>query len=294
MLVFILSFLQHKSAFDSFLFAVSLAVAAVPEGLPAVMTITLAIGVERMSREKAVVRKLNAIETLGSITLVATDKTGTLTTNEMKVKKIWVEGKTYEIKHAPSITANKTFHNLVLNGVLCSTASLVLKTETGRYDVIGDTTEGALLLMATELGQDTRAIKADWEIIEEQPFDPSIKRMTVVVKKGSEKRTFTKGSPEAILSYCELFLKDNHAQKLDKALREKIESEFESYARKGLRMLAFAEDRTFIGFVGIADPVRAEAAEAVKSAHRAGIKVVMLTGDSPLTAEAIGLETGII
>ena len=291
--VFALSFLRDKNAFESFLFAVSLAVAAVPEGLPAVMTITLAIGVDKMSKEKAIVRKLNAIETLGSVTLVATDKTGTLTTNEMKVKKIWVDGKTYDTHHAAKLKS-RAFDDLTLNGILCSTASLVLKVEPGHFDVIGDTTEGALLLMAKDLGMNPESIKAEWEVIEEQPFDATIKRMTVVVKKGGTKRTFTKGSPEAILEYCIHIFHDDKVIPLDDKKRSEINKEFEIYARKGLRMLAFAEDNVFLGFVGIADPVRPEVADAVKKAYAAGIRVVMLTGDSPLTAEAIGLETGII
>lgn len=291
--VFILSFLKDKNAFESFLFAVSLAVAAVPEGLPAVMTITLAIGVDKMSKEKAIVRKLHAIETLGSVTLVATDKTGTLTTNEMKVKKIWVEGKTYDTHQALKLK-NRAFEDLTLNGILCSTASLVLKVEPGRFDVIGDTTEGALLLMAKDLGMNPENIKAEWEVIDEQPFDATIKRMSVVVKKGKIKRTFTKGSPEAILQYCTQIIHKDKIVPLDDKTRSEIGKEFETYARKGLRMLAFAEDNVFLGFVGIADPVRPEVSDAVKKAFAAGIRVVMLTGDSPLTAEAIGLETGII
>src|SRR3989338_2035773 len=150
--VFFLSFVQDKNALESFLFAVSLAVAAVPEGLPAVMTITLAIGVERMAKKKAIVRKLNAIEALGSITVIATDKTGTLTANQMRVKKIFVENNVYEITNPPLLT-NHPFSKIVLNGILCSTAALVTKIDHGKdFDIIGDATEGALLLMAHKVG----------------------------------------------------------------------------------------------------------------------------------------------
>ncbi len=292
-LVFVLSFVQHKNAFESFLFAVSLAVAAVPEGLPAVMTITLAIGVERMSKAKAIVRKLNAIETLGSVTLVATDKTGTLTTNQMKVKKLWVEGQTHDVHRLASLKA-PAFHDLLLNGVLCSTASLVMKVDPKGFDVIGDTTEGALLLLANDLGLDPKATKESWAVVKEQPFDAVTKRMSVTVEQGKIRRTFTKGSPESVLALCDHVRHEGRDVLMTAERRAEIDGAFSDYARQGLRMLAFAEDKTFLGFVGIADPVRPEVAQAVRSARQAGIRVVMLTGDSPLTAEAIGLETGIV
>lgn len=281
--VFFLSFAQEKNWFESFLFAVSLAVAAVPEGLPAVMTITLAIGVERMAKRKAIVRKLNAIETLGSVTLVATDKTGTLTRNEMAVKKIWVGGKTYDASDAKKIQT-EDFAELINNSILCSTSSLVQKEGEKRWDVIGDTTEGALLMLGKEIGINYEDRRTDWETVKMTPFDATLKRMEVKVKKGKEQRHYYKGSPESILAIC----------KMEEKERSSIEKEFESFARKGLRMLAFASGERFLGFVGIADPVRPEVVHSVESARHAGIKVVMLTGDSPLTAEAIALETGLI
>jgi len=281
--VFGLSFVQNKDWFESFFFAVSLAVAAVPEGLPAVMTITLAIGVERMAHKKAIVRKLNAIETLGSITLVATDKTGTLTRNEMAVKKIWVAGKTHDVSGASSIK-ERDFIEILNNSILCSTSSLARKEGSDRFDVIGDTTEGALLMLAKDLGINYEDRRAEWEIVDMVPFDATLKLMAVKVKKGKEHHHYLKGAPESILSVC----------KMEEKERVAIEREFEVYARKGLRMLAFAEGDRFLGFVGIADPVRPEVTASVERARHAGIKVVMLTGDSPLTAEAIALETGLI
>ena len=198
--VFILSFIQDKSLIESFIFAVSLAVAAVPEGLPAVITITLAMGVERMAKKKAIVRKLNAIEALGSITVIATDKTGTLTANQMKVKKIFVENSVYEITHPPLLT-NHPFSKMVLNGILCSTASLVTKVDHGRdFDIIGDATEGALLLMAHDVGMIPETVREKWKIIDELPFNPVTKQMTMVALSGKEKIILTKGAPESILS----------------------------------------------------------------------------------------------
>lgn len=301
LIVFILSFIQDKSLLESFLFAVSLAVAAVPEGLPAVMTITLAIGVERMAKKGAIVRKLNSIEALGSVTLVATDKTGTLTTNQMRVKKIFVDGAVFDSEKPPKST-DPAFLKLVMNGVLCSTASVVEK-EDGEYEVIGDSTEGALLIMANRVGITPHLMKTDWQIIDEQPFDAVTKRMTVIVTNGKEKTVFTKGAPESILSICTHVLSKNVHVPLTKVRKVAIEKEFERFAKQGLRMIALSykehrgghieSDQVFLGFVGIADPMRSGIREAVSKARNAGIKVVMITGDSPLTARVIATEAGI-
>jgi Ca2+-transporting ATPase len=303
LLVFILSFIQDKSLIESFIFSVSLAVAAVPEGLPAVMTITLAIGVERMAKKKAIVRKLNAIEALGSVTLIATDKTGTLTANQMRVKKIFVENNVYEITHPPLLT-NHPFSKIVLNGILCSTAALVTKIDHGDFDIIGDATEGALLLMAHKVGMIPETVREKWKIIDERPFNPVTKRMTMMALDGKKKIVLTKGAPESILSISSQILIGNKPTPLTPHYISRIESEFERFARQGLRMIAFSykenissnleKDQIFLGFVGIADPVREEVFAAVKKTQEAGIKVIMITGDSPLTAEAIGIETGII
>ena len=302
--VFILSFIQEKSLIESFIFAVSLAVAAVPEGLPAVMTITLAIGVERMAKKKAIVRKLNAIEALGSITVIATDKTGTLTANQMRVKKIFVENNVYEITNPPLLT-NHPFSKIVLNGILCSTAALVTQVDHGDdFDIIGDATEGALLLMAHKVGINPETVRKQWNITNELPFDPVTKRMAMAVTNGKEKFVFSKGAPESILSISSHILTGNKPIPLTPHHISLIEREFERFARQGLRMIAFSykennnsnieKDQIFLGFVGIADPVRGEVKEAVRKTQEAGIKVIMITGDNPLTAEAIGIEAGII
>ena len=305
-IVFILSFVQNKSLIESFIFAVSLAVAAVPEGLPAVMTITLAIGVEQMAKKKAIVRKLNAIEALGSVTVIATDKTGTLTANQMRVKKIFVENNVYEIANPPLLT-NHPFSKIVLNGILCSTATLVTKIDHGKdFDIIGDATEGALLLMAHKVGITPDEVRKKWKIIDELPFNPVTKRMTMVAHDGkNEKMVLTKGSPESILSISSKILIGSKPIPMSPHHIARIEKEFEHFARQGLRMIAFSykendssntleKNQIFLGFVGIADPVRDEVLEAVKKTQEAGIKVIMITGDNQLTAEAIGIETGII
>ena len=295
-IVFVLSFIQDKTIIESFIFAVSLAVAAVPEGLPAVMTITLAIGVERMSKKKAIVRKLNAIETLGSVSLIATDKTGTLTQNRMTVKKIWLGNLNYDAKNPPSLN-NHGFKLMLENGNICSTASLMTTLNHPKQNTIGDPTEIALLSLSLDTGLDPNKSRSNWKIIDEFPFDSVTKKMMVLAKNNNKTVLFAKGAPESILNLCTGL---THVEKT------KLNKAFQDYAKKGLRMIAFSykqdkaalkdqeKNHRFIGFVGISDPIRPEVAQAVKLAHKAGVKVVMITGDNMLTAEAIAVESGII
>ncbi|MFZ2206969.1 MAG: cation-translocating P-type ATPase [Microgenomates group bacterium] len=300
-IVFIVSILRGEAYFPTFLLAISLAVAVVPEGLPAVMTITLAIGVNEMSKKKSIVRKLSAIEALGSITLIATDKTGTLTTNKMKVKEVFVDDKTY-IDELPALE-NHPFMHLVQNGILCSTASLVYKHDHGANDVLGDPTEGALLFMAKEIGLDIESERKKNTLIEESPFDSVTKRMSVLIK--NEQTLYTKGAPESVLEVCTSVQKGTQTHPLTGEERKKIESQMDAWARKGLRVLAFSYktnstnvtqlmQSTFLGMVAIHDAPRPEVREAVERAQQAGIRVVMITGDNERTAEAIGVTAGIM
>src|SRR3989339_1476229 len=311
--VFIISFFRGSGYFPAFLLAISLAVAVVPEGLPAVMTITLSLGVKEMSRRKSIVRKLSAIEALGSVTLVATDKTGTLTTNKMKVSELFVDDKLYEIHNLPRLE-NHPFSLLVQNGIVCSTASLVYVHDHGRYDVLGDPTEGALLYLAHEVGIQTEEVRKKWVTIDENPFDSVTKRMSVVVSHQKEKLLFSKGAPESILEISNTIQKGNKAEPLTLEERKKIEDQMEKWTKKGLRVLAFSykqlksaqtktdpsrsqlisTDLTFLGLVAIHDAPRPEVNEAVARAKNAGINVVMITGDNEKTAEAVGVVAGII
>lgn len=313
-LVFIISILRGDAYFPTFLLAISLAVAVVPEGLPAVMTITLAIGVNEMSKKKSIVRKLSAIEALGSITLIATDKTGTLTTNKMKVKEVFVDDNVYSTD-LPRME-NHPFMHLVQNGVLCSTASLVYKHDHGTYDVLGDPTEGALLFMAKDLGIDIEDERKKNPITDELSFDSVTKRMSVLVissesrVKGPGSILYSKGAPESILEICTSIQKGTQVHPLTREERKKIEDQMEAWASKGLRVLAFSYSETsnnlkleiknlklneevFLGMVAIHDAPRPEVKEAVKRAQQAGIRVVMITGDNERTAEAIGVLSGI-
>lgn len=291
-IVFLVSLFEGTGYFPAFLLAVSLAVAVVPEGLPAVMTITLAIGMKKMAGKKAIVRKLSAIEALGSITLIATDKTGTLTTNKMQVKEIYGE--------------NKARNLLILNGILCSTASLVYIHDHGTWDVLGDPTEGALLYLAQKQGINIEEIRKEWQLIDEKPFDSVTKMMTVAVRPVKRGRggsiQFTKGAPESILNICNKILIGNKEIKMTDKEKEKVKKQVDKWASQGLRVLAFSfnkienfqKNAIFLGMVAIHDAPRPEIKEAIIKAKRAGIKVVMITGDNEKTAEAIGVSSGLM
>ncbi|MEK7597765.1 MAG: cation-translocating P-type ATPase [Patescibacteria group bacterium] len=304
-IVFLVSLFEGTGYFPAFLLSVSLAVAVVPEGLPAVMTITLAIGMKKMASKKAIVRKLSAIEALGSITLIATDKTGTLTTNKMQVKEIFVDNKTINVG-ADLISARSKgrlqespLQLLTLNGILCSTASLVYIHDHGAWDVLGDPTEGALLFMAQKQGLNIEEIRKNWQLIDEKPFDSVTKMMSVVVKGRTFPKvrpyiTFSKGAPESILNICDKIMIGNKEIKLTEDEKKKIKKQVDEWASKGLRVLAFSKNKAFLGMVAIYDAPRPEVKEAIQKAKKAGIKVIMITGDNEKTAEAIGVSSGLI
>lgn len=318
-IVFIISLVEGSGYFPAFLLSVSLAVAVVPEGLPAVMTITLAIGMKTMAGKKAIIRKLSAIESLGSITLIATDKTGTLTTNKMQVKEIFVDEKTMSIDESAEILSqlnspakgglrhlvsknftSSSIYYLILNGILCSTASLVYIHDHGAWDVLGDPTEGALLYLAQKAGLSIEDIRKDWQLIDEKLFDSVTKMMTVVVRRLSLSKdnlhlVLSKGAPESILNVCDKILIGDKEEPLTIEKREKIKKQVEAWASKGLRVLAFSYNSgIFLGMVAIHDAPRPEVKEAIFKAKRAGIKVIMITGDNEKTAEAIGVSSGLI
>lgn len=328
--VFVLTLAEGSSYLESFLLAVSLSVAVVPEGLPAIMTITLALGVKEMAKRKAIVRKLAAIEALGSITLIATDKTGTLTQNKMNVKKIYLNTQEYDSDKLPTLM-DPAFSKLVVNGTVCSTASLVkVHDHHGHYDVLGDPTEGALLYLAHDVGLDIDMTREQWKLLDEDPFESTTKTMSVLVKHNNQMVVFRKGALESILAESSCILSGTKKEKLTDEKRKEIEEKAEEWAGKGLRILAFSFDDTsvaplakklhgakaqdakpeyevppftsspdgndmvFIGMVGIHDPPRPESRDAILRARRAGIKTVMITGDNEKTAEAIATGVGLL
>ncbi len=312
--IFLLQLARGGDLLEMFLVAVSLAVAAVPEGLPAVVTLVLALGLHRMVRRNALIRKLPSVETLGSVTVICSDKTGTLTRNEMTIQKIVAGCHTYTVTgsgYSPQgefLEDGRTVSpqcepDLVLTltaGVLCNHARLV-RREDDRWDVIGDPTEGALVVAAEKAG-------LSWEtqgrVLHEIPFDSERKAMSVVVEDPSGQAfMYTKGAPEVILSMCSRERRDGTDVVLDPARRRSILVTGATLAAEALRTLALAYKRVdglpgepteealvFLGLVGMKDPPREEAKQAVGRCHEAGIRPVMITGDHPATALAVARE----
>ncbi len=276
--------------------SISLAVAAVPEGLPAVTTLILALGVLRMARRNAIVRRLAAVETLGSTTVICTDKTGTLTENRMTVQEYFLaNGK--RIKPTEKCNDDENFARLLRVSLLCNEATFHSATK----DEIGDPTETALLVAVHKFGLDILEERAKFKKLHEVPFESKTKRMTTVLQ-GSEGDSFAvlKGSPAIVLEACSDYLnEENITIPLDQKKRESFLKINDLMADEALRVLAFADKEkvsdfaeiedgfTFLGFVGMSDPPRTGIAEAIEEAKAAGIRIVMLTGDQISTAKAI-------
>ncbi len=296
-----------------FLTAISLAVAAIPEGLPAVVTVSLAIGLQRMARRNALIRRLPAVEALGSATVICSDKTGTLTVGVMNIREVVVAGGTVEvtgegyqpegalIRDGEELDArDPEIGELLRAGVLCNDASLVKE---GQWKVLGDGTEGTLLVLARKAGLDPEELRERYPRTGEDPFDSERKRMTTVHVIDGEVRSYTKGAAESVLPsvlpLCTHILVDGRRTEMDDAMRESFLAKDREMASRALRVLALSygqgkeEDLTFLGLVGMLDAPRKEAAEAVARCHTAGIRVMMITGDHQLTAEAIAEEMGI-
>lgn len=301
--------ISHGFTFISILLtAVSLAVAAVPEGLPAVITVSLAIGTQRMAKKKAILRKLTAIESLGGITVIATDKTGTLTRNEMRVTRVWVQDAVQPLD-SNVFQKNAALSDLITTGVICNNASLALIKGHGTFDVVGDKTEGALLLLTRTLGLGYEQIKETGTLVEEFAFDPKSKTMSVVWKAGKETFVHTKGAPESILARSSHIVTKTGTHVFTQKEKQAVVKAYESFAKDGLRCIALAHkkvswknqgrqsienDLTFLGFVGISDPPRAEVERAIREADAAGIRTIMITGDNELTAYAIARHIKLI
>jgi P-type Ca2+ transporter type 2C len=294
--------------------AVSLAVAAIPEGLPAITTITLALGMQRMAHRGAIVRKLPAVETLGSATVICSDKTGTLTQNAMTVRRIdtfsaalGVTGTGY--RPEGTITAEdgsaidgetgEELQHLTTTAVLCNTSRLA--DADGEWKVIGDPTEGALLTLGMKAGVDRDTLLGSANIEREIPFDGSRRLMTMVVRWSDGSRTaHVKGSPDRILARCTHALTPHGSVPLDDGERRRLLELDERRAAEAYRVLALAERQdpgddpeeglTFLGMVSMIDPPRDEVRDAVAECRAAGIKIVMITGDHQLTAVAIARD----
>lgn len=322
--VFVAGVLRGMALMELLLTAVSLAVAAVPEGLPAVVTIALAVGVQRMAKRRALVRKLHAVETLGAATVVCSDKTGTLTMGEMTVRALFITGCRYTVTgegYAPdgTVRADDSGGDAVAVRPLlrafagCATASLV--NQDGAWTVVGDPTEGALLAAAAKAGVDPAAIERNAPKVGEIPFDSERKRMSVLRRVATADgravvALTVKGAPDVVLARCSAIRDANSVRPLTETDRESIHHELAAFADRALRVLAAAErdlpampeqldpeiverNLTWLGLAGMVDPPRPEAKAAVAKCKDAGIRVVMITGDHPRTALAVARELGI-
>ncbi len=303
--IFFIGLLYGKDPMDMFMTAVSLAVAAIPEGLAAVSTIVLAIGVQRMVKKHAIVKKLPAVETLGSTTVICSDKTGTLTQNKMTVKKLFYNNQLLEIE---SINTNETIEELeklVYISIFCNDTKVASdKTLTG------DPTETALIDMAFNLDFQP-AVLEQYPRVKELPFDSERKLMTTIHKLADKYVVYTKGGVDELLAKCNSYRINNEIKQDLATYKKEIEKQNEAMAKDALRVLAMAykeidheptteemkeieKDLIYVGMVGMIDPPREEVKDAVAKCKRAGIKTVMITGDHKVTAIAIAKALGIL
>lgn len=317
LIIFGLAVFKGEALLPAFLVAVALAVAAVPEGLPAVITITLAVGVQRMIKKNALIRKLPSVETLGCTTVICTDKTGTLTKNEMTVRQIYANGKAIEVTGTGYNTEGHFFiHGQKINpkdvslllkiGLLNNNASL------DSEKVIGDPTEGCLLVSAAKAELSGEELQKQEPRIEEIVFDSKRKRMSTIHSVGAKKIMYTKGAPDVVLELCTKLAINGKVRSISPADKKRILEANKNFSSCALRVLAFAykelplkkggdtkyteadeKGLVFVGLQGMIDPPRQEAKEAILRCKNAGIRVIMITGDHEDTAKAIGAELGL-
>lgn len=331
LIIFIVGIATGANIFSSFTLAIAVAVCAIPEGLPACVTITLSMGVKKMSEQRAIVKKLPAVETLGSTEIICTDKTGTLTLNKMTVKKAFffdnclkdfnslnfavqnvnantVKLQKKEEKAVKLLESNKTLQTFMIGMVLCN--DVQIKLENDNLTCIGDPTEVALVHCGYRFGSNKELLEGKFPRVGEVPFESNRKMMTTVNMVEGNKYVFTKGALDSVLGRCKYVLKDGKKFKLTEKYREEIVKQNSLLASDALRVLALAykkeeenlkhytsdnteNDLIFVGLIGMIDPPRAEVAESIKTCNEAGITVVMITGDNKETAFAIGKELGI-
>lgn len=320
-----------QQAYSMFLAGVSLAVAAIPEGLPAIVTIALALGVQRMIKRRAIVRKLPSVETLGCASVICSDKTGTLTQNKMTVTQFFINGENWFVSgkgYVPegefsrdgstlNVASLRTVRSALELGVLCNNSTLTKKILQGKkskqeeWEISGDPTEGALIVLAAKAGIWKNDLLEKWKLEAELPFDSKRKMMSALLLNDLGKRIVAvKGAPEVLLEKSSLILWNDRVQPLTPQLREQIVQKNDQLASEALRVIAIAykeeksgeqinetnmeEELTFLGLFGMIDPPREEVADAIATCRHAGIRVVMITGDHKLTAQTIAKQIGIL
>ncbi|MEX0939869.1 MAG: cation-translocating P-type ATPase [Candidatus Babeliales bacterium] len=321
-IIFFLGLWQEINWLTMLLTALSLAVAAIPEGLPAVLTITLAIGVRKMAEHNALIRRLSSVETLGSTSVICVDKTGTLTKNEMMVQKIWVnqkgievtgsgyepEGDFLENEQKIDVQNYEELMQLMRIGVLCNNAELQYEDEQKGWEIIGDPTEGALLVLAQKVGLEKNPLEEENALIKEIPFESERQRMSIVRKKDDQQILYIKGAPGIIVERSKSILIDGKEESLTEELKATIKETYNDFADQALRVLALAyalistdnisadleQDLIFVGLVGMIDPPREEAKKSIALCSKAGIRTIMITGDHKRTAIAIAKQLGLI
>jgi len=315
---FVIGVVRSEPMDEMFMAAVALAVGAIPEGLPAAVTIILAMGVSRMAERKAIIRKLPAVETLGSTTVICSDKTGTLTENQMTVQNVYSGGSMYSVsgvgygsqgqihpmENGAEVSDNRALAECLRAGLLCNNANVVVKE--GRHVVEGDPTEGALIVSAAKLGLQRVEEVALHPRIDEQPFESEWRSMTTLHEHAQGRVVYMKGAVERVLECCAgAVLSSGQIGELN---ADEVISHQNEMASKGLRVLAVAQKRVgpdegfgspsclgmnFLGLQGMIDPPREEAKAAVAACQNAGVAVKMITGDHVLTAQAIGIMLGL-
>ncbi|MBM2831470.1 MAG: cation-translocating P-type ATPase, partial [Dehalococcoidia bacterium] len=318
-LVALLGILRGRPTLEMLIWGISLAVAAVPEALPAIVTISLAIGATRMVKRHALIRKLTAVETLGSVTVICSDKTGTLTQDKMTVRQLYANGQLIDVSGTgyeprghfsaggqPLKPDEAHLRTLLFTGVLCNDARLVKDNDTWR--IKGDPTEGALVVVAAKAGLKQEDLAANYPRVGEVPFSSERKKMTVIVKGQAGRTAYSKGAPEVILDSCRRIYQGGGEREITGKDRAEILEAAHQMAGRALRVLGLAykpllgtetdneaeRDMVFAGLAGMIDPPREEAREAIKSCDAAGIKSCMITGDHKLTAMAIARELGLL
>ena len=315
LVIVILGVLRGQPPLEMFIFGIALAVAVVPEALPAVVTISLAIGIQRMAKRNALVRKLPTVETLGSTSVICSDKTGTLTKDEMTVRKVWLAGHWFDVEGSgydpvgsfrnseSSGKLKDSLADLLRGAALVSDARLVQID--GRWDIKGDPTEGALVVAAAKAGLNKADLDRAYPRLQEIPFTSETKRMTTLHDMPEGKLAYSKGAPEVILGACTSMMTENGERHLDDATRQQVIEAASDMAAQALRVLAVASHRTdsikeaetemtLMGLVGMIDPPRPEAKSAIAVCESAGIRPVMITGDHPVTAQAVARELGLL
>jgi len=322
-IVFIVDYLNGISFVNSFLSAVSLAVSAIPEGLPTVLVITLSLGAQRMARSNAIIRKLNSVETLGTTTVICSDKTGTITKNEMTVRRVETENNSVDITGEGFTQKGQFISNgskvkpmsdpelelILKTGLLCNNSAIAEDPDIGAY-ITGDPTEGAILIAAVKSGLIPESVEKENPRVWEAPFDSQRKMMSTINKSGSGLIAYAKGAPEVILDKSSHVMVNSSKRELTEKRRAEIRNKVEDMAERALRVLAFAyknieeqddydqenveSNLVFIGLMGMMDPPREEVPSAIQLCRDAGIRPVMITGDHKDTAVAIAREVGII